>query len=105
MMPKIVKFFTLRENFTIGLLFLYNPRPCIQLVDYIIATLISVIDNRSTDVQVGCFALQAMLTLFSVRQGFETISFGSHNIDRRTRDYKCCWHHSAGSGSREDHEV
>ena len=50
------------------------------LVDYIIATLIAVIYNRSTGLEVGGFALQAMLTLVSVRQGFETISFGSHNI-------------------------
>jgi len=50
------------------------------LVDYITTTLIAVIYNRTTDLQVGCFALQAILTLVSVGRGFQTISFGSHNI-------------------------
>jgi len=51
-----------------------------ELVDYIIATLIAVINNSSTNLEVLCFALQAMYSLVDIGHGFERISFGAYNI-------------------------
>jgi len=51
-----------------------------QLKDYIIFTLVEVMQGGMADLEVRCSCLQAILTLVMPRQGFETISFGAHNI-------------------------